>query len=256
MRLSLTILSILTGFSAFCQPTANKLTGEYANYPISLKLRPDNTFIFKTNDPVFPYTYSSYQNQGTWTASGNLITLNPGKTKRSPSVTLIEHPAIGKEQEGIRTPADSICIRINYFIETYENEILTGRAPADFHLMTLYINNSHNYQHLVHSPIRSVCTFSPRIKRQIILDSSNTVMLPRQLIEKIGIRTYAFDKTIELIPSNPSSSFFEINIIQPVDKERTPRSKQVIIKGNRAYVDEINGKVCSSWYIQTLKKVN
>jgi len=66
--------------------------------------------------------------------------------------------------------------------------------------------------------------------------------------------TYGFDRAFELDISDPKSNFIEIDIIQPIDVERSPRNKKVIIKGNTAYFYERNGKVDTSWSALGLKK--
>lgn len=109
----------------------------------------------------------------------------------------------------------------------------------------------------VFTPKNRHCTFTPEVKRQHILDSSNTVRFLLKKIEKIGVYTYGFDTKKELIPQDPHSNYFEITILQPVDIERTPRSKKVIIKGKHAFFYEIHGKVLTSGLLlDPLKKTD
>jgi hypothetical protein len=42
--------------------------------------------------------------------------------------------------------------------------------------------------------------------------------------------------------------------VQPVDRERTPRSKKVVVKGKHAFYYERNGKVDTSGLLTVLKK--
>jgi hypothetical protein len=201
--------------------------------------------VLNTPDYVFPYTFSNYKNYGKWTFLEKEIILNPDKSPRTPILSLTEKIIKG---------ADSVEIKINYQTELYENEIFQRKEQADFELMTLYLNKSKNYIHLVHSPKIRVCAFAPKVKKQYVLDSTSTVKLPLQKIDKIGIFTYGFDTTKELIPKNENSNYFEITIIQPIDKERTPRNKKVIVKGKNAIFYESNGKILTSGLLLNLLK--
>jgi len=63
-----------------------------------------------------------------------------------------------------------------------------------------------------------------------------------------------FEKPVEMPVSNPSANYFEITVVQPVDRERTPRSKKVVVKGKHAFYYERNGKVDTSGLLTVLKK--
>ena len=237
MRLLVIFIFLLANVAGYCQNRIEKIIGRYSDDITELELRPDSTYVLKTPDYVFPYTYRSYQNQGSWILAGDAVILNPDKKPRLPVVSLTERVISGR---------DSIEIKIMYETEVYQNEVLIGQEPTDFKLMTLYLNKPKNYHHLVHDTVRRICAFSPRVKKQYVVDSSNTVKLAKQKVEKIGVYTYGFLKTIELIPTNPNSNYYEIKIVQPIDKERTPRSKKVIIKGDKAFFYEYHGHVPTS----------
>jgi hypothetical protein len=80
--------------------------------------------------------------------------------------------------------------------------------------------------------------------------------LPKQKVERLGIYTYGFEKRVELSTTNPDANDFAITIVQPIDKERTPRSKQVIIKDKYAYFYELHGKIATSGLLLSgLKRV-
>lgn len=238
MLKAITLLFLLfTATAVYCQTSKNKIIGRYSDDITELILNPDSSFELKTPDYVFPYTYKVYQNSGTWTGSGNVLTLNPGNAKRQANLSLTEK---------VIECNDSIEIKINYLTEVYENEIIVDETPAEFNLLTLYINDPKNYRNLVHAPVNRNCSFSSKVKKQVVTDSLNIIKLPKQRIERLGIYTYGFDKTIELNSVNPNANYFEITIVQPVDKERTPRSKKLIIKGDYAYFYEVNGKIPTS----------
>ncbi len=237
MKIITTIILLFTTIFAYSQTEMLKVIGIYSDGITKLELRIDSTFVLTTPDYVFPYTFDNYQTYGKWTLSDGEVILNPNKSPRTPILFLTEK---------IINNADFVEIKINYQTELYENEILRKREQADFQIMTLYLNKSKNYIHLVHSPTIRACAFAPKVKKQYVLDSSNTIKLPLQKLNKIGIYTYGLDTTIQLIPKDENSNYFEVTIIQPIDKERMPRNKKVIVKGTNAFFYENNGKVLTS----------
>ena len=90
------------------------------------------------------------------------------------------------------------------------------------------------------------CIWAPRIRNRVDLDSAKTFKIAKTNIEKIGVYTYGFTTFLELETQNPKSDYFEIDIIVPVDKERMPRNKKVIIKGKKAYFYEVMGELKKS----------
>lgn len=140
-----TILLLLISLACYCKTPAGKIVGKYSDYSTQLELKADSTFTLKTPDYVFPYNFTDYQTTGVWTAASRVVTLNPGKEKRRQQVYLIEK---------LMGNPDSIGIKINYYVEVYEKEVLIRKERADFNLLTLYINKPHHYINLVHSPIK------------------------------------------------------------------------------------------------------
>lgn len=248
MKSILTFIFSLITITIYCQTDTSKIAGKYSSGMTKLELKADGTFGLSTPDYIFPYNYKNYETSGNWISSGQEIILNPDKAPRAPILTLTE-----KKIDN----ADSIEIKINYQIQEYENEAAVRTEGFKFDLMTLYINKNRNYIHLVHSPKIRYCAFAPKVKRQHILNSSKAVRLPLQKIEKLGVYTYGFDTKKELIPQDKHSNYFEITILQPVDKERTPRSKKVIIRGKNAFFYEKDGKVLTSGLLlNPLKKTD
>lgn len=246
MKQIFTIIFSLTALSVYCQTDTSKIIGIYSNDITKLILKADGTFSLNTPDYVFPYTFKNYQTSGKWVCLDKEVILNPDKTPRTPVLTLTERTI-----ENV----DSIEIKINYQTEEYENEVSVKKEKTDFDLMTLYLNKDKNYIHLVHSPRIRICAFTPKVKRQHILDSSNTIKLPLQKLEKIGVYTYGFDTKKELVPQSKTSNYFEITILQPVDKERTPRNKKIIFKGNKVFFYENKGDVITTGLLTPLKKI-
>ena len=74
------------------------------------------------------------------------------------------------------------------------------------------------------------CAWAPRIRNRVNLDSSNTFKITKKDIQKIGVYTYGFTDFIEIKTENINSDHYEIDVMIPVDKERMPRNKKVIIK--------------------------
>ena len=248
MRQLITCVFLLVFVSGYSQTTIKKILGTYSDDITELKLNADSTYVLTTPDFVFPYTFQIYQNQGRWTMADNTVILNPDKKPRLPTVSITEKVISGW---------DSVEIKIRYHLEVYKNEVLIGQEPTDLRLMTLYLNKPKNYHHLVRSPVNRVCAFAARVKKQYVVDSSNTVKLGKQKVEKIGVYTYGFSEPIELFSSNPNSNYYEVKIIQPIDDERTPRSKKVIIKGNKAFFYEYGRNVpTSGLLLNALKKVD
>lgn len=85
------------------------------------------------------------------------------------------------------------------------------------------------------------------------MDSSNTFRIAKKNFNKLGVYTYGFIEPIETDLKMEQTDYIEINISVPVDKERMPRSKKVIIKGKKAYFYEREGKVVQFW-IEPLQK--
>jgi hypothetical protein len=177
-------------------------------------------------------------NEGNWILKDGDVILNPNLERRKPSVSITE------KQIGLK---DSIEIKVNHYVELYENQNLIEKQKTEFELLTLYFNKRRKYKHLTREWLKEgSCAWAPRIRNRVNLDSTNTFRIAKKDIEKIGIYTYEFTDFIEISTENKDSDYFEIDVIVPMDKERMPRSKKVIIKGRRAYFYEIKGKVKKS----------
>lgn len=202
-----------------------------------LELRSNGTFKIRTVDYVYPQTFDEYTNEGKWIINnekGDII-LNPGLEKRKPKVTI-------KEKEiGLK---DSIKIKINHSVELYKNQKLVNTKKTEFNILTLYFNKRRKYKNLSRKNYSTGhCAWAPRIRHRINLDSTNTFKIAKKDIKKIGVFTYGFTDFIEVNIQNKKSNYFIIDIVIPIDKERMPRSKKVIIRGKRAYYYEDKGKI-------------
>lgn len=246
MKKIFVLLFILATAKSHSQKTYLQLSGKYGDGLTQLELRPDSSFTLSTTDPVYPYTYTRYQNEGDWTIDRNKVILNPGMPKLQPEVSM---------KESHKGHPDSITFKINYYTAIYEGGIFQKKEAADFDMLTLYINQRKNQHHLVHRIHNSSCAFSPRIRPQVLVDTSGCVRFPKQAVTEIGVLSWGFDHMIELPVSGRSTNYFEITVVQPLDKERMPRSKEVIIKGNQAYFYEQEGKVSRSIFTNTLRKI-
>ncbi len=245
MRYKILYLILLSTISCYSQTNSSKIIGTYQDGITQLDLRADSTFLLKTPDYVFPYSYKNYTNKGNWTIFNNSVILNPEKKKRTQLLSLAE---------SVNNSFDSIKIKIIYLMEEYDNDTLVKTEKKEFNLMTLYLNRKKNYHQLVREKMIRICAFAPRIKNQYIIDSTNTIILAKKPIEKIGLFTYGFENFIELIPKNTHSNCFEITIKQPVDISRIPRNRTLIIKGKNAYFYEYHGKVATT--LTPLRKMN
>ncbi|MDC1161862.1 hypothetical protein OAT18_00310 [Tenacibaculum sp.] len=203
-----------------------------------LELKADGTFKLRTTDYVYPKAFKNYINEGNWILKDGEIILNPNLQRQEPSVK------INERQIGLK---DSIEVKINHYVELFENKKLIKKQKTEFKLLTLYFNKRRKYKHLTREWLKDgSCAWAPRIRNRVNLDSTSTFRIAKKDIKKIGVYTYGFTKFIELKTENKNSDYYEIDVVIPIDKERMPRSKKVIIKGNRAYFHEIRGRVKKS----------
>lgn len=232
----LLVLSLLLSLTVYCQKLTKSVFGWFTDYSTSLTLNADSTFELRAGDPVFPDFTKSYKNRGVFTIDGNVVILNPDKKKRIPEVSLIEKVIEGQ---------DSIQVKFNYLLEEYSNDtVLIKKEPFKFDMLTLHFNKT--YRNVVQTRHIRICAFAPRVRKQAILDSTGSIKLPKKKIERLAVFSYGFDNDIELHPSNPNANYYEITIIQRIDRERMPRSKKVIIEDKFAYYYEWRGKVQTS----------
>lgn len=251
-RAFLLIIFISLSRMALGQDSGKKsVTGLYADglggiAQTELELREDHTFKLINYDPVFSYTYQTYTTKGEWEINGNEITLNPDKLPRKKEIDL--------RQNYVDTESDSLLITLNYFIDLFENEEQVSRERFDFDMFTLYINKERHYYHIVQSPKIRTCGFAPKIRHQVVIDSLHQFRLAKTKVERIGLYSYGFDEIIWLEVEDEAANHFDLTVYQPVDKERTPRNKKVILKKGRAYFYERNGKVDTSWLANALIK--
>lgn len=211
-----------------------------------LKLKSDGTFELWTVDNVYPQTFTNYTNKGVWIVKDDEVILNPKLKKRK---------AIVKMTEKIIGLKDSIEIKVNHYNELYKNQKLIEKKKTEFDILTLYFNKKRKYKHLTRKWYSTgSCAWAPRIRNRVNLDSTNTFRIAKKDIQKIGVYTYGFDDYIEIEAKNEDSDYFEFDVIVPLDQERMPRSKKVIIKGRRAYFYEFKGKV-KKWLNPLYKKL-
>ena len=246
MKQTFYILTIvLLTVKVYAQTDKSEYIGTYGDWMLNgkaltteLELKSDGTFELRTVDNVYPQTFKDFTNKGVWIVKDNDVVLNPSLKKRKPMVKLTEK-IIGLQ--------DSIEIKVNHYNEIYEKEKLVEKKNTEFDLLTLYFNKKRKYKHLTRAWYHSgSCAWAPRIKKRVNLDSTNTFRIAKKDIQKIGVYTYGFTDFIELTPKNKNSDYYEIDVVIPIDKERMPRNKKVIIKGKRAYFYEINGEVKTS----------
>lgn len=239
----LIILAIISN-SIFAQDIELKnIVGKYSDgflgfSTTELELKADSTFYLKSVDPIFPYTFQTYENFGEFKISGDRIILNPSLEKRVEKVDF-------KESEETNL-SDSVTIEINYFVEKFQNEEFIEKEKFDFDLLTIFINKKRHKYNIVQHPKIRICAFAPRIKKQVVIDVSNQIKIKETYIEKIGVYSYGFDEIIWFEVKNPQSNKFQFLIEQPIDLERKPRNKVVEFKKNKAFFYERNGKIDKS----------
>lgn len=237
-----TVLLLLFSFSAFAK---DKVLAVYADGITKLTLYSDSSFLLEQYDPVFPYSNQSFTNKGKWVQSGNKVILNPDKQKMPAIVHVVEK----------QTSADSIRIKVNYRVAWYENGVCTKYEDYPYDMITVCVNNKRKgYHHIVHKKHISHCFYQPNINRQIIVDSNNIISLTKEQVQCLYVKTWGFDDFIKLTTTNPESDYFEINITHPIEINRNPASKVVILKNKAALYYEHKGKVSSNIFINRLNR--
>lgn len=245
------LLSALIGLVAvvstpiFGQTINPKFTGNYKDklsvtstiFSTELELNENGTFKLTTPDPVFTDTFCGFENTGNWISRQDTVFLNPDRKPRSKTIQFTEKNTGAK---------DSVTIRINYFVEYYDDEQVSEKERFDFSMLTICVNKQKKYYHLVRQPKIRSCLFAPKVKNQLVIDSTNTVKVPAKELTKIGVFTYGFDSVEWLEITGKETDFVEISIVQPVDKNRAPANRAVIMKGNRAYYYMRDGKIDKS----------
>ena len=234
------------------QLSIDKIVGLYSDeltgiYTTQLKLNSDSTFNIITVDPEFPYTYEMFENSGRFTVNDNKVILNPNLKKRSIEVEL-------NNIENNRN-TDSLSFNIDYEITYYNDNEIETIVKFEFETLTIIINKEKNATHLTRHHIGHNCAFHRKVKNQIIIDESNKVNLPKQDIERIGIYSYGFEDIVWINISDKTSNKFEIIVRHPIDRERMPRSKEVLVKRRKAYYYETKGKI-DKWLTPLNKKTS
>jgi hypothetical protein len=225
--------------AGYCQKEKNIVSQyghRYSTYPV-LIFYSDSTFTMEREEyESYPSGLKQFTSTGVWSREGHIVTLNPGKEKRISRVKMIT-----KEIEG----QDSICIKVNCVREEYENEVMVRTVSFGYDRITLYINKI--YLSLVHEPIIRRCSYAPRIRNQVVLDSLNVIKLPRLKIEQLAIRTYGFDEKVMLPLANPNANYYEITIIKPVDTDRRPRGEKMYMTKKYLYDYDGSGRPSTLW---------
>ncbi|MFD0864037.1 hypothetical protein ACFQ1M_17610 [Sungkyunkwania multivorans] len=227
------------------QTDSSEYIGTYGDWMLNgkaltteLELKKDGTFELRSVDNIYPRTFKDFTNKGTWIAKDDEVILNPTLKKRKPLVKITE------KKIGLN---DSIEVKVNHYNEYYENGKLIEKKKTAFEILTVYFNKKRKYKHLTREWYDTgSCAWAPIIRNRINLDSTNTFRIAKRDIENIGVYTYGFTDFIEIPTEDKNSDHYEIEVTVPLDRERMPRSKKVIIKGRRAYFYESKGKVKKS----------
>lgn len=243
MKNHILILILLSSNFLFGQNRIDKIAGVYSDdlggvYTTKLQMNKDSTYNIVTVDPEFPYTFQMFENNGKFTIKDDKVILNPNLRKRNIDVDL-------KILDN-NLSVDSLHFRINYKITFYEKNEVDTIQEFEFETLTIILNNEKNSTHLTRHPIRRQCLLSREVKNQIIVDESNMGKIAKQDVERIGIYSYGFEDVVWIVVPNSNSNNFEININHPIDRERMPRSKEVLMKKKKAYYYETEGKIDES----------
>ena len=234
--------------SVFSQNPNSEILGTYSDGYLGstkLTLEKGGTFKLTTPDPVFHYQFERYENRGQWIMEGDKVILNPHKAPRE---------VVAELAQSYSPASDSITISIDYRVEKYQDDSLLSREPFAFDMLSIYINKKKHYHHLVHERKASHCAFAPKIKNQQVVSENNTFRIAQQDLERIGIFSYGFEGIKWFKIEQETANHYHFTVTQPLDLSRQPRSKEVIIKKNKAYFYEKNGEVDTSWMVNALLK--
>lgn len=218
-----------------------KFAGTYYNYSgePELTLNEDGTFKSITTAYSFDgpkLKNSKQEHEGIWISDGDEITLNPDRKPRETMVELVESST---------NDSDSITVVIDYFQQSFENEVPTSINKFNFPLLEFFINKtSKNYTLIKNKNFESMLFYPP--KNKIYLDSTNTFKIPKTAITKIGIDLMGMNKIVWIPVSDKKHNHLLITAIHQVDLDSRYRSTKLIIKGNKAYQSIKNGKIDSS----------
>jgi hypothetical protein len=240
---------LLISISAFTQNIDSSFVGKYTDgigdmIITEICLRENGTFHLKTPDPIFPYTHQTFENEGIWISRNDSVILNPELNQLKTEVTI---------KENTTDQTDSVSLNVRYFVDYFQSDSSLKREEKEFEVMTICINKKRKYFNLVRYPHIKMCAFAPKVKKQVLIDSTNTFKIPQRDLFKIGVFTYGFDSIVWVNVSDKNSNYLELEIIQQVDIERTPRNRELIIDGDKIYFYKRNGKIDKSLSILTRK---
>lgn len=244
MKKTLLLILAIISTTVFAQDIElKKIVGKYSDEfggfsTTELELKDDYSFYLKLVDPIFPYTFENYENHGEFKIIGNQIILNPDLRKRKNNVIFNQKKEINL--------SNSVIIEINYFVKKFKNEEFTEKEKFDFDLLTIFINNKKRKYNIVQNRKIRKCSFAPRVKKQVVIDSSKQIKIKEKNIERIGVYTYGFEEIIWFEVNSSQSNKFQFLIEQPIDLERMPRSKIIEFKNDKAFFYERNGKIDKS----------
>ncbi len=238
-KLSIILFFIFITSIGYCQHIDSSFAGRYSDgygdiTMTELTLRKNGTFKLKTPDPIFTYTFNSFDNEGNWISRKDTVILNPNLLPRITKTNLSEKTINLK---------DSILIKVRYIVENYSSDTLKSKEDFKFNMLTVCLNKKSKYFNLVSSRHYKTCAFAHKVKNQLIVDSTNTFKIKRKNLNKIGVNTYGFEDIVWLNVSDLNSNYFEIEIIQQIDNERTPRNRELIVEGNKVYFYKRKGKI-------------
>lgn len=237
----LTIGLLYFSFAGFCQSNHKTVAGIYSDQLGSstrLVLRKDRSFTLNTVDELFPYTFEMFNNVGTYEIREDSIILNPTRKALRPEV-LIE------TKEGT---SDTLSINLDYQLDHYADTVIQSSEPFNPKMLTIYINKKKNYTHLVQEEQIRSCLFATRIKNQMIVEEHGAILFSRnsdyfkEPLRRIGVYSYGFDKIVWFEVAEETSEI-TIRIHQPVEANRMPMSRELIIKGNKLYYYKQEGEV-------------
>lgn len=223
-------LFLITLFStySFFYSQYKDVTGIYGEGLIG-KFNPDANYIELKSDSTFIYNDYGKKYQGSWALSDNKVLLNPKIKKEFAKVRMKESKMI----------SDSITITINYIPKTDHSNPVHNQ---EFKMATIYFDKKEDYINVLKSPSIKECFWTPSIKKQHILNSDNSIVIPQKHFSEIGFMTYNLADYIVFRKENKDSNFFEFEIEDIRADETILKDEFFILDGKFLYYPNKKGK--------------
>ncbi|MFY1046874.1 hypothetical protein [Chryseobacterium sp. GP-SGM7] len=220
-------LIILISITSVLCAQNKDITGIYSE---NVKLNPNANYLELKSDSTFTFHNYGKINHGNWEFSDGKVLLNPKIKKEFAKITMKES----------MIKSDSITIKINFIPA---NTVSDSSKNQEFRMATVYFDQKKNYINILKNPYVRTCGWAPRIRKQHILNSNNSVTISKKDFSQIGFMTYHLKDYIVFTKKNNDSNFFEFEIENIPDDGQTIKDEFFILKGRNLYYPTRKGKI-------------